>query len=326
MQFTVDNNISANFDDYNYSRQERYVQLVLSLKEQLTHASNIISSAIIYGSFSRLEIFSDNSDIDMLCVLKGTHLTKSAAVFLNQVIKNLHNQYKVKFHLRIRNCNDLIKKSSGLIDCGFTSAINKLRDGILIAGTSIDDMYLDYISRSAIEEIYENIVYRFSDLKYQSRALLSMCSNYSDEQEYNAIFRYKCGCLLFQLSELACYSQGIHITSAIDSIIKAKTIFGNDVFDEAVLLKQGDLEIELPDFVVLLDELISMSANRIRIDELGNLKKITLKRNETPENISSKIDQWKVWLAKFGVSKGSIVMKESYVDDNGMLNICSTKI
>ena len=60
--------------------------------------------------------------------------------------------YKIKIHLRVRNITDLYTKESGFFDCGFTSSINKLRDNILIYGSSLDSAYLKYIEGINEEE------------------------------------------------------------------------------------------------------------------------------------------------------------------------------
>ena len=154
-----------------------------------------------------------------------------------------------------------------------------------------------------------------------------MSTNYNNYQDFEHALRYKCGCLLFLLSELVCYSRGVHFSSSKEALIKATLILdNNNIFDEALSLKQGRKSMNLPFFVARLDELIDISVNNMNKNQLANLKKIVLKKCDLLYEQSNHINQWKKILNNLGIENTSVVVKDSLVDCNGVLNIHAVKL
>ena len=254
--------------------KNKYITLVTEMKCQLYELGDSLFSAIIYGSFSRYELYSKYSDIDLLCIISNTIFEKKLAKALNDIVLKNFIKFGIKIHLRIRNLSDLTTGASGIIDCGLTSSINKLRDGVLLYGSSIDMYYLDYILQSSTDNYTNNLKNRLSDLNYQNRALVSMVSNYTNETEYHEILKYKCGSILFQLAELTCYVFGIHFTSSTDAITKARKITDNKIFDKSIYLKSGLLEIDLPSYIDTVDRIILDNSKAITPRNYNQLRKI----------------------------------------------------
>lgn len=253
-----------------------YDQLIIELSELLNSKCSFLYSAIIYGSYSRQEIFSIYSDIDLLCVIKGEILKQNEISRLYDIVAILPQKYNVKIHLRIRNLSDLYTKESGLLDCGFSSSINKLRDGVLICGSSLDSEYLRFIRNITEEEYVLNLKLRYSNLKYQNRALISLIENYDDYSLYEDMLKYKCGCILFQLAELICYTCGIHFVSSVDALSKAYCKTENSYFKEAISIKKGRNSIDLIHFVTTIDGIIKLFNQKIEPKNVFILKRIVL--------------------------------------------------
>lgn len=152
----------------------KYDQLIGELRQMLHSNCSFLFSAMVYGSYCREEIYSVFSDIDFLCIIQKEFLNQKEVSILHDIIFALHNKYKIKIHLRVRNIPDLYTKESGFFDCGFTSSINKLRDNILIYGSSLDTAYLRYIEGVNEEEYVLNLKLRYSNLKYLNRSLISL--------------------------------------------------------------------------------------------------------------------------------------------------------
>ena len=255
--------------------QSKYDQLVIELRKMLYSNHCSLFSAIVYGSYCRKEIFSVYSDIDLLCVIKKEVLHQNEVSTLHDIVTCLHKKYQIKIHLRVRNLLDLYTKESGFFDCGFTSSINKLRDNILIYGNSLDSEYLRYIKNVNEEEYVLNLKIRYSNLKYQNRALISLENDF-DNNNFESMMQYKCSCILFQLAELICYTYGLHFTSSLDALSKAYEKTKNSYFKTASNIKQGNEIIVMPHFVATIDELIKNHAQKIAPNHLTLLKRIVL--------------------------------------------------
>ena len=259
-----------------FIKTDKYIRLICILRDKFNGLGNKIYSALVYGSCSRFEIFSIYSDVDLLCIIKEDVLKSDTVNELHQIVHECTKTYKIKIHLRIRNITDLFQGSSGYLDCGFTSSINKLRDGILIHGASLDNLYLEYIHNTTPQDYAINIKNRLSDVCYQNRSLVSLIANYSDEQEYNNILNYKCGCLLFQLAELICYTHGQFFSSSLNALELANKITPHKFFSSALLIKQGKEKVELSYFVENLDYLIKETEKKIDNSNIHKLQNVVI--------------------------------------------------
>ncbi len=201
--------------------QSKYDQLIAELREKLYSNCSFLFSAIVYGSYCREEIFSVYSDIDFLCIIRKEILNQKEVSILHDIVFALHNKYRIKIHLRVRNITDLYNKESGFFDCGFTSSINKLRDNILIYGSSLDSEYLKYIENVNEDEYVLNLRLRYSNLKYHNRSLISLEEDFDNKSKYEDMMQYKCACIIFQFAELICYTYGLHFVSSEDALSKA---------------------------------------------------------------------------------------------------------
>ena len=213
--------------------QSKYDQLIAELRQILHSNCSFLLSAMVYGSYCREEIYSVYSDIDLLCIIRKDILNQKEVSMLHDIVFALHNKYKIKIHLRVRNITDLHTKDSGFFDCGFTSSINKLRDNILIYGSSLDSAYLKYIEDVKEEEYVLNLKLRYSNLKYLNRSLISLEEDFDNSYNYEDMMQYKCACILFQLAELICYTFGLHFVSSVDALSKAYSKTNNHYFKTA---------------------------------------------------------------------------------------------
>lgn len=261
--------------------RSKYDQLLAELREMLHPNCSFLRSAIVYGSYCREEIFSVYSDIDFLCVVKEEILNQREASILHDIVIALYNKYRIKIHLRVRNISDLYTQESGFFDCGFTSSINKLRDNILIYGSSLDSEYLKYIENVNEEEYVLNLKLRYSNLKYHNRSLISLEEDFDNQSKYKDMMQYKCACILFQLAELICYTYGLHFISSVDALSKAYSKTNNNYFKTALNIKRGNEGIILPHFVATIDELIKNHTKEIIPYNLDLLKRIVLHNTST---------------------------------------------
>lgn len=299
----------------------KYDRLVIELKEMLNSKCLFLHSAIIYGSYSRREIFSIHSDIDLLCVIKHKVIENEEVNTLLEIVNALHSKYAIKIHLRIRNISDLYTKDSGFLDCGFTSSINKLRDGILLCGVSLDSAYFEYINSITEEEYIYNLRLRYSELKYQSRALVSIKTNFGNTSDYEEIISYKCGCIIFQLAELICYSYGFHFISSVDALFRAYSLTKNHYFKTAVSLKNSLLKINIADFVSSIDKIVNHYNQEIVSSNLITLKRIILHKNQKNDNTNSIPNEYEKPDSNFFNNNSSIFTKKSYISADGALHI-----
>jgi predicted nucleotidyltransferase len=228
---------------------------------------NNISSAIVYGSVSRQEFIAGKSDIDMLVLLKNVVISEETASWLSFWTNSLSKEYKIKIHLRIRHPEDLIKRTSGMNDCGFTSSINKLRDSILFFGNPLDDCYISYIKSASIIDIEANIRQRMSEERYQVRSLVSVDRNEID-------FNYRLGCLICQLAELVCYSKGVFFINSFDALQKVQRWYQDDFFSKAFSIKQGVIDIDFFQTLSRMDFIINDATLHIDQKKLNSLKRV----------------------------------------------------
>lgn len=251
-----------------------YFVLLESLKKTLSRGLDFIQSAIVYGSVCRLELIEGESDLDLLVLLHSDVLTSEVASFFAKMVEDLYCEFKIKIHLRIRNAKDLKERTSGFLDCGFTSSINKLRDSILLVGEPLDEDYLAFIQSASVDMIEENLYYRFSDVRYRVRALVSAGADNSIYRPSLKVIRYRVGCLICQFAELVCYSHGLLFINSADALQKARGITSNNLFSEAMALKRDESDLNLFKAISLLDELILDSQKRVEFPSLLALKRI----------------------------------------------------
>lgn len=302
--------------------KEDYYYLLIELRRQLLSMDGLLS-VIVYGSLSRQELIPGKSDIDVLAILKGEELDIKLATFLNKVVFELFERFSIKIHLRIRNLYDLQQKASGLYDCGFSSSINKLRDSILLFGTSLDEYYLQHIRNATTEEIEQNIRLRFSDIKYQSRSLLSLISNQDDINRYNKEVIYKSGCIASQLAELVCYANGQFFLNAKMALEKAYKLEPNSIFKQALLLKRDETNLYLGKFVAEVDQIIYKTLLHLKPNLLERLKVVYLSPIQLwKESESQETTIWTILCKKNSEGDEGMVFKTSHLAQDGSLNIC----
>lgn len=292
--------------------EEDYIRLLYTIRHKLQDESCDLFSVVVYGSVCRLEMVPGFSDIDLLVIIKEEYLTKHVSYILNRVITDLLD-VNIKIHLRIRNIYDLESKTSGLFDCGVTSAINKLRDSIVLVGESLDSYYLSYLKNVQEEEIISNLHFRFSDLRYQNRALLSMHTGGMGISARFVDINYKAGCILFQLAELICYSKGIHFENSKAAIYKAKEVYDNQLLDSAEKIKNGDMVINVPDFVSEVDQILNSSAKSICKENVNKLLHVRIIDDEECDDTDF-ISNWRKLIKNTGFDTGSLVVKKSKID------------
>lgn len=271
---------------------------------------------IVYGSYCREEIYSAYSDIDFLCIVRKEILNQQEVSALHNIVFALHDKYKIKIHLRVRNITDLYTKESGFFDCGLTSSINKLRDNILLYGSSLDSEYLKYIENVNEEEYALNLKLRYSNLKYHNRSLISLEVDFDDNSKYEDMMQYKCACIIFQLAELICYTYGLHFVSSVDALSKAYSKTNNYYFKVALNIKRGCEAIMLPHFIATIDELIKNHVQKINPDNLALLKRIVFHHSSTLE-----INGLRIVNSEKNIESLSGKYKRSYIATDGTLYI-----
>ena len=295
-----------------------YYTLLYTLRERIKEDSSDLYSVIAYGSACRMEMIPNYSDVDILAIIKDECLSERTSQTLNRIMLELAN-VNIKIHLRVRNLYDLENKTSGLFDCGVTSAINKLRDSIVLCGESMDNYYLSYLNTVKEEEILSNISFRFSDLKYQSRALLSLCSGGLGANISADLINYKAGCILYQLAELICYSRGILFENSNSCISKVHQFYDSHLFSLAYRLKLGESAIDIPRLVSEVDHIINSAVKTIDKSKLKNLLKVKIQDSVAHEE-DCYVRSWRELISESGFAPGSLVVKKAAIDD-GVLTI-----
>lgn len=298
--------------------KEDYYKVLYTLRERLTEVSTDLYSVIAYGSVCRMEMIPNYSDVDILAIIKDECLSERTSQTLNRIILDL-SKVNIKIHLRVRNLYDLENKTSGLFDCGVTSAINKLRDSIVLCGESMDNYYLSYLNTVKEDEILSNISFRFSDLKYQSRALLSLCTGGLGANISADIINYKAGCIICQLAEMICYSRGILFENSSSCISKVCQFYDNHLFSLANRLKRGETAIDTPSIVSEVDHIIYSAARSIDRSKLRDLQKVKIQDSVAQEE-DWYVRSWRELISKSGFAPGSLVVKKAAID-NGVLTI-----
>lgn len=294
----------------------KYDQLIAELRKMLYSNCSFLLSAVVYGSYCREEIFSVYSDIDFLCIIRKEILNQKEVSILHDIVFALHNKYRIKIHLRVRNITDLYTKESGFFDCGFTSSINKLRDNILIYGCSLDSDYLKYIENVNEEEYVLNLKLRYSNLKYHNRSLISLEEDFYNRSKYENMMQYKCACILFQLAELICYTYGLHFVSSVDALSKAHSKTNNNYFKTALNIKQGNERIMLPHFIATIDELIKNHTQKISPNNLALLKRIVFHNSSTFDLKDKRIVE-----SEKIIESCSVEYKRCFIATDGTLHI-----
>lgn len=295
-----------------------YYRLMKRLRELLIQKTCNLYSVIVYGSVCRLEARAGYSDLDVLVVLKDDYLTPTNADSLYNIAQELMES-NIKIHLRIRNLSDLILKTSGLFDCGVTSSINKLRDSITLYGESLDKYYIEYLSSVSIDEIVQNLKYRYSDLRYQCRSLLSMKRSSSCKPGYETEINYKVGCILYQLAELICYSNGILFANSNDAIDKVKSFYDNYLFDLADEIKSMVFNANIPSIVSEIDQIIGVASQNIKEEALLNILQIKIEDNNSFTQ-SPEFFEWARIATTIGFEPQTLIIKLVRID-SGVLTI-----
>lgn len=298
--------------------KEDYYKVLYTLRERLTEVSSDLYSVIAYGSVCRMEMIPNYSDVDILAIINDECLSERTSQTLNRIILDL-SKVNIKIHLRVRNLYDLENKTSGLFDCGVTSAINKLRDSIVLCGESMDNYYLSYLNTVKEDEILSNISFRFSDLKYQSRALLSLCTGGLGANISAEIINYKAGCIICQLAEMICYSRGTLFENSSSCISKVCQFCDNHLFSLAYRLKCGETAIDTPSIVSEVDHIIYSAARSIDRSKLRNLLKVKIQDSVAQEE-DWYVRSWRELISKSGFAPSSLVVKKAAID-NGVLTI-----
>lgn len=288
------------------------------LRELLIQKTCNLYSVIVYGSVCRLEARAGYSDLDILVVLKDDYLTSTSAASLYDIAQELMES-DIKIHLRIRNLSDLILKTSGLFDCGVTSSINKLRDSITLYGESLDNYYIEYLSSISIDEIVQNLKYRYSDLRYQCRSLLSMKRSSSRELGTETEINYKVGCILYQLAELICYSNGILFANSNDAIDKVKSFYDNHLFYLADRIKSMEFYVNIPSIVSEIDQIIGVASQNIKEDALLNILQIKIE-DDICSTQSPEFFEWARIATTIGFEPKTLTIKLVHID-SGVLTI-----
>ena len=108
--------------------KEQFLTAIIDIKQYLSLTEHLFISVYLYGSVTRLEAIENISDIDLL-FLYEKNLDRRHIDFLINLKKKIKIKYGIPLHTRLRLVDDLVTGRSGLMDCGFTSSINKLRDG-----------------------------------------------------------------------------------------------------------------------------------------------------------------------------------------------------
>lgn len=291
-----------------------YFRLLYEFRSRLLNEPCNLYSVIAYGSVCRLEMIPGYSDVDILVIINEECISEQTSKVLNQIVLDLANM-NIKTHLRVRNLFDLEHKTSGLFDCGVTSAINKLRDSILLFGESLDQYYLAYLKSVKEEEILSNLYFRFSDLKYQNRALLSIKTGGLASHVSNQYINYKAGCILVQLAEIICYSKGLFFENSYSSVIKAKSLCNDNLFELAWEAKHGAVELNLASFVSRVDRIINNTIKLIDTSKLKNILKIRIQDHPSTED-DDFVVKWKRAIFNTGFQSGSLIVKKARVQDD----------
>ena len=295
-----------------------YFKLLYKFRAKLLAEPCNLYSAIAYGSVCRLEMIPEYSDVDILVIINDESLSVDTSKLLDRVVSDLAN-LNIKIHLRIRNLYDLEHKTSGLFDCGVTSAINKLRDSIVLFGESLDQYYLAYLKSVTEEEILTNLYFRFSDLRYQNRALLSIKTGGQNPQLSDRYINYKAGCILTQLAEMICYSKGLLFENSHSAIINAGLLCDEKLFGLAESAKHGEMELDIARFVSRVDTIINNTVKSIDTLQLMDILKISIQDHHTAED-DDFIVKWKGVIWHTGFHPGSLIVKKADVQ-NGILTI-----
>lgn len=289
---------------------QSYIELVYDFLFKIQTQKLNPLSVTIYGSVSRGDLTIGYSDIDILYVIEDLPPDSMERQNLYRIATTLYMRYGIKIHLRIRKIKDLHTQSAGMLDCGFTSCINKLRDGVCLLGVPIDNIYMDYIESATLETINENLNQRLSKLKYDIRALTSPNSHPS-----NNINGYKLFTVISQLAELVAYSNGVHFLNKFSALKTAFNITSNEIFNSAYDLRLTNITMnKYFDFLCACESLIDETASGLFSKKLLTLKHIEL---NSLVNTCKTENSTKSYLYELVKSKG--YYKEALISDNKLI-------
>lgn len=210
--------------------KELFFDAILDIKKSLTLKDSLFLSVYLYGSVTRLEAIDGISDIDILFMYENK-LEKKHTEFLIDLKKKIKNKFGIFLHTRLRILDDIFTGRSGLMDCGFTNSINKLRDGIVLYGQDLSHLYYKYIKQSSKEIIEENLRNRWCDICYRNMDIFQ----HEETQKKQLLY------VISSLSELICYSQGIFTLGTNDSLKKACQLTDFSIFNDYWKIKRGEI-------------------------------------------------------------------------------------
>lgn len=238
-----------------------YTDALIYIRKIIDKHPNYFFSVFAYGSVCRTDLIPGKSDIDLMVITMKDYLTCEVMQLLEELRIYIHKNFHITLHIRVRNIGDIKNKSSGLYDCGFTSAINKLRDSVLLFGKSLDPEYYYSIKNSSDDEILNNILIRFSELRYRIRSVIN-----------TQIDNYKLGSIIVNTAELICYAQGCVCLNSTEICNKAAFFSKNNLYRNALKIKTGDYIENYHKVIPLLDKDISFFRNSINIEKLSSLR------------------------------------------------------
>lgn len=246
--------------------QKLFFLAIVDIKRTLLSKNNLFLSVYMYGSVTRLEAIDGISDIDLLFVYEKK-LEREHVEFLIDLKEQIKKKYGIPLHTRLRRLEDLLTGRSGLMDCGFTSSINKLRDGIVLHGINISNYYYSYIKQSSEQTIQDNLRNRWCEICYRNMDIFQ----HETTQKKQLLY------VLSSMSELICYSQGIFSLGTKDSLEKAYQITELSILNNYWQLKRG--ETEITDICTIIEknaETIDIYASPKKWKNLLHLKEISL--------------------------------------------------
>lgn len=248
---------------------QNYLNLVMSISSVVRNSQIKVYSVLLYGSFCRGEISPGISDIDLLFILPVGVVKREDIDELRYIMRRIENPYNIKIHLRIRGLNDFSQCLTGAFDCGITSFINKLRDGICICGHNLEHIYLESIMRSNIGNIMSNILLRLSKYRYDIRTLIN--SNIHDTfVEYSHVRS-----AISNLAELVCYSHGLFFSNRTESLRIASELYSTNLFSY-YLNNQLNERLSYSIFIEEADAIAYDCQINLNDEKIKNLKNISL--------------------------------------------------
>lgn len=246
--------------------KEQFLTAIIDIKQYLSLTEHLFISVYLYGSVTRLEAIENISDIDLL-FLYEKNLDRRHIDFLINLKNKIKIKYGIPLHTRLRLVDDLVTGRSGLMDCGFTSSINKLRDGIILYGLDITPKYYNYITQSSEDDIKVNLKNRWSEICYKNLDIFQHEENTKKQLLY----------VISAMAELICYSQGMFSLGIDNALNKAFHLTGLTIFKDYWQIKRGGLiNINIGEAIEKNAEIIDIYSSPGNWNQITQLKKILL--------------------------------------------------